>query len=86
MDAVDCSNFTAHFTEAHVQQWKAQGIGLAIVQLISGVKLSGDNCETQIRTCLAGGLAVDCYLFPGNDGLPLTTSQRLALIPPEARV
>jgi len=86
MDALDISNFTSHFTTSHVAQWKAQGIGLVIVQLISGVRLSGDDCATQIMTCLDGGLAVDCYLFPGNDGLRMTTNQRLALVPPEARV
>ncbi len=86
MDALDVSNFTSHFTTDHVAQWKAEGIGLVIVQLIAGVRLSGDNCATQIRTCLDGGVAVDCYLFPGNDGLGMTTNQRLALVPPEARV
>src|SRR3954470_18851935 len=86
MDAVDISNFTSRFTAAHVRQWKDDGVGLAIVQLIAGVKLSGDSCATQIMTCLDGGIAVDCYLFPGNDGLPLSTAQRLALVPASARV
>jgi hypothetical protein len=86
MDSLDLSNFTTHFTVDHVQQWKAQGVGLAIVQLVGGVRLSGDDCATQILTCLEGGLAVDCYLFPGNDGLPLSTLDRLALIPAAARV
>lgn len=86
VDALDLSNFTPHFTTGHVEQWKAAGIGLAIVQLVAGVRLTGDDCATQIQTCLSGGLAVDCYLFPGNDGLPLTAAQRLALVPPEARV
>lgn len=81
LDALDLSNFTSHFTVDHVQQWKAAGVGLAIIQLIGGVRLSGDDCATQILTCLEGGLAVDCYLFPGNDGLPLSTAQRLALVP-----
>src|SRR3954469_19002598 len=85
MDAVDISNFTSRFTAAHVRQWKNDGVGLAIVQLIAGVKLSGDSCATQIMTCLDGGIAVDCYLFPGNDGLPLSTAQRLALVPASAR-
>lgn len=86
MEALDLSNFTSKITTARVAAWRDQGIGLAIIQLITGVRLSGDDCATQIMTCLNGGLAVDCYLFPGNDGLPLTTQQRLALVPPEARV
>lgn len=86
MDALDISNMTSHFTADQVRQWKGEGIGLAIVQLISGVKLAGDDCATQIMTCLEGGLCVDCYLFPGNDGLPLSTAQRLALVPEQARV
>jgi hypothetical protein len=86
VDSLDLSNFTSHFTTAHVAQWKAEGIGLVVVQLIAGVRLSGDDCATQIRTCLDGGVAVDCYLFPGNDGLGMTTNQRLALVPQPARV
>lgn len=86
MESLDMSNFTSKFGSPAVEDWKRQGIGLAIVQLITGVRVSGDNCWDQILTCLDNGLAVDCYLFPGNDGLPLTTTQRLALIPPEARV
>lgn len=86
MDALDLSNFTSRFSVAQVAQWRNEGIGVAIVQLITGVHLAGDNCGTQILTCLEGGLAVDCYLFPGNDGLPLSTTQRLALVPAEARV
>lgn len=86
MDALDLSNFTSRFTVADILKWRDDGVGLAIIQLISGVHLAGDSCQTQILTCLAGGLAVDCYLFPGNDGLSFTTSQRLALVPPAARV
>ena len=85
MDALDLSNFTSHFGVAEVQQWRALGIGLAIIQLIGGVRVTGDDCATQIETCLQGGLAVDCYLFPGNDGLRLTTLERLALVPADAR-
>jgi hypothetical protein len=85
MDALDISNFTSRFTVDHVRQWKDQGIGLAIIQLISGVRLSGSDCATQIRTCLDGGLAVDCYFFPGNDGLPLTPEDRIALIPEDLK-
>lgn len=85
MDALDISNFTSRFTVNNVRNWKAQGIGLAIIQLISGVNYSGDPCGTQIELCLEGGLAVDCYLFPGNDGNSLTTAQRLALVPSDAR-
>jgi hypothetical protein len=86
VDSLDLSNFTSRISRASVNEWKDQGIGLAIIQLVSGVHLAGDNCQTQILTCLEGGLSVDCYLFPGNDGLPLTTAQRLALVPAEARV
>lgn len=87
MKALDLSNNTPAFTVDHVRQWRDQDdVGLAIIQLISGVRLAGDSCQRQILTCLEGGLAVDCYLFPGNDGLALTTAQRLALVPAEARV
>lgn len=86
MDALDLSNYTSHFTVDDARRWKSIGIGLAIVQLISGVHVYGDSCQTQIMNCLGGGLAVDCYLFPGNDGLKLTTEQRLALVPAAARV
>lgn len=85
MDALDISNNTTRFTVDHVQQWKAGGVGLAIIQLITGVYLAGDDCATQIQTCLDGGLAVDCYLFPGNDGLPLSAHDRLALVPPDLK-
>lgn len=85
MESCDISNYTTRFSVANVQQWRKQGIGLAIIQLISGVRLAGDDCATQILKCLDGGLAVDCYMFPGNDGLPLTTEQRLAIIPDDAR-
>jgi hypothetical protein len=86
MDSIDVSNNTTRFTAATVREWVAQGIGLVQIQLIGGVRLAGDDCGTQISTCLEGGVAVDCYLFPGNDGLSLSTAQRLALVPPEARV
>jgi hypothetical protein len=86
LDAIDISNFTSHISRAAVSEWRDQGIGVVQIQLISGVALGGDNCQQQILTCLEGGLAVDCYLFPGNDGLPLSTAQRLALVPAEARV
>lgn len=86
MDALDISNNTTAFTVDQVRQWKAEGVGLAIIQLISGVRLAGDSCQRQILLCLDGGLAVDCYLFPGNDGLPLSTLDRLALVPMVARV
>lgn len=85
MDALDLSNNTTHFTVDHVRQWKADGIELAIVQLISGVRLAGDDCATQIRTCLDGGLAVDCYIFPRNDGLPMGPREKLALVPAELK-
>lgn len=84
--ALDISNNTPRFTTTHVQQWRNAGVGLAIIQLLSGVRLAGDDCATQIAICLEGGLAVDCYLFPGNDGLSLTTAQRLALVPAAYRV
>lgn len=86
MHALDISNNTPCFTVAQVGEWKDQGVGLAIIQLLSGVHLAGDDCSTQIALCLEGGLAVDCYLFPKNDGLPLTTMTRLSLVPAEARV
>lgn len=86
MQALDISNNTTRFTTATVRDWINQGIELAIIQLITGVRLAGDDCATQIMTCLDGGMAVDCYLFPGNDGLRLSTAQRLALVPADARV
>ena len=86
MQSIDVSNFTPRFTLQNIANWRAQGIDLGIVQLIGGVHYTGDDPATQIDLMLQGGMVVDCYLFPGNDGLPLTTSQRLALVPPSARV
>lgn len=85
MDALDLSNNTTRFTVDHVRQWKAGGVGLAIIQLISGVRLAGDDCATQIRTCLDAGVAVDCYIFPRNDGLPMSPAEKLALVPADLR-
>lgn len=87
MKALDISNNTPRFTTDHVRRWQEEDdVGLAIIQLLSGVQLAGDDCATQIDICVSGGLAVDCYLFPPNDGLPLSTRDRLSLIPHDLRV
>jgi hypothetical protein len=85
LDSLDLSNYSSRFGSAEIQEWKAYGIGLVIIQLIAGVRRNGDSCQDQIDICLENGLAVDCYLFPGNDGLGMSTNQRLALVPSDAR-
>ncbi len=81
MLAVDVSNYTDALTAEEVQALKDAGVGLVIVQAVDPpAGYPAGKTRDQIEVCLAGGLAVDAYVWIWFDMDSSDIQRKLSLL------
>ncbi len=81
LKATDCSNYTSDLTTDGLEAWKAEGVGLVIVQAIDPPpNYPPGKTREQIQQCLAAGFAVDAYLYLWFSLGPDDITRKLSLL------
>lgn len=79
--AVDASNYTAPMTPELLAGWKAEGVGLVIVQAVNPpAGYPPGVTRQQIQACLDAGFVVDAYVWLWFDADISDIIQKLALL------
>lgn len=63
MLGVDISNYTSPLTPQALELWKADGVGLVIVQAFPPNYVQYQQQQRQIEQCRAAGLRVEAYIY-----------------------
>jgi hypothetical protein len=76
MLCIDCSNYSDPFDAAKVREWKANGVGLVIVQSLDAARFPQSQTRRQLGALAEGGMPADIYVYPFFGNAPDDAERR----------
>ncbi len=64
VEARDISNHNGPLSAATVAQWRAEGVGLVLVQSLDRARFPDSQTRQQLQACADGGMPTDVYVYP----------------------